>query len=185
MFILILSTISLALSYNLFDIPFFYCSKIIFCDILSLLLLMIYRLALELSSQFSLFLAIYLSPLAIQLKVLLLADVTFFLSIDFVFSLLYCLRLVFWYFPLRFKPIQLLNYETCLKEFDFYFELFLSYILFWLYSIYLSYYQFLLCTLSVYLLCLALFLSNNMYSICFFNLSSLLFLLFVVLDSPF
>ena len=41
LFIPILSPISLALSYSVFVIPFFLCSKIIFCDILSLLLLII------------------------------------------------------------------------------------------------------------------------------------------------
>ena len=41
LFIPILSPISLALWYSVFVIPFFLCSKIIFCDILSLLLLII------------------------------------------------------------------------------------------------------------------------------------------------
>ena len=120
--------------------------------------------------QFSPMLAIYLSLLAIQLKVLLLADVIIFcLVIDFVFF-----SIAFSHFLVIFTPM--LQTHTIagmrhLKEFDFYPDLFLSYILvlmiFHLSFLFcLLYFQFLLCALLDYL-CVVLFLSQGLTDLTF------------------
>ena len=167
MFIPILSLISLALSYSVFVISFFFCSKIIFCNILSLLLLLILwinikveYLILSFAGQGENFMTSF---------VIFLLFASHFLMFSPTFQTHAVLLVRDMSQRVWFLPLSLLALHSFMMIFH------LSLLLF-----YLLCFQFLSCALLDYFFCLALFLSNCMYLLhqCFLPLPLHLFVLF-------
>ena len=126
MFTPMLSPISLAPSYSVFGIPFFLCSKIIFCGILSLLMLMILWINIRVEYSIPSFADHILVYFSNPVESVVTGSSN--ILTDFVFFFIACI--FFLIFSPCFKPIQYCWYKLCLKEFNFYLHLFLPYILF-------------------------------------------------------